>query len=100
MQIKFAFIKSKVAKRIFILFVIAAIIPVALIGVVSYHYVANLLIEQTHKHLTIESKSYGMAIFDRILVAESQLVGLSESLIHSNSIDVGINKISQEIDSS
>lgn len=78
----------------------AAIIPVAIIGVVSYNYVVNLLIEQTHKHLTIESKSYGMAIFDRILVAESQLVGLGESLTHSNSIHVGINKTSQEVDSS
>ncbi len=88
MNIQFAFIKSKVAKRIFILFVIAAIIPISVIGVISYNYVTNLLSEQKHKHLTVEGKSYGMAIFDRILVAESQLIGVGESLVQSNSIDI------------
>ena len=38
-----------------------------------------------------------MAIFDRILVAESQLIGLGESLIHTNSIDVGINKSTKKL---
>lgn len=99
MQIQFAFIKSKVAKRIFILFVIAAIIPIAITGIVAYNYVTNLLTLQEHKHLTVQSKSYGMAIFDRILVAESQLIGLGENIISANSIDVGVSKYSQEVES-
>ncbi len=100
MQIQFAFTKSKVAKRIFILFFLAAILPVSITGIVTYNYVTNLLTQQKYKHLSLESKSYGMAIFDRILVAESQLNGLGESLIDTNYINFEINQIFQEIDSS
>jgi diguanylate cyclase (GGDEF)-like protein len=83
MQIQYAFLKSKVAKRIFILFIVAAIIPVSIMGVITYQYVTKLLTEKEHKHLTLESKSYGMAIFDRILVAESQMIGFSEYLVQN-----------------
>ncbi|MFK7816703.1 MAG: EAL domain-containing protein [Gammaproteobacteria bacterium] len=100
MQIKFAFIKSKVAKRIFILFVITAIIPVTITGIVAYNHVTSLLVKQQHKHLTIESKSYGMSIFDRILVAESQLIALSENLLQSKSLAMDITAQYNEIDSS
>jgi diguanylate cyclase (GGDEF)-like protein len=100
MLIQFALLKSKVARRIFTLFLIAAIIPVTLTGIVSYKYVINILLEEKLKYLGSESKSYGMAIFDRILIAESQLIGLSENLIHSTSIEVGENQASQEIDTS
>ncbi len=97
MQIHFAFLKSRVAKRIFILFVIAAIIPISVIGIVAYKHVTNLLISQQHKHLTVESKSYGMSIFDRILVAQDQLNAIGKNIIQSKSITTNLKNQSKEI---
>ena len=100
MRLEFAFFKSKVTKRILILFVLAAIIPISVTGFVSYNFVINLLTEQKQKQLFTESKSYGMSIFDRILVAESQLIGLSEALLYTNSINNDLDAAYQNIDAS
>ncbi len=88
MQIKFALLKSKVAKRIFFLFVIAAVIPTGIFSVLSYNYVTSLLTKQKQEHLVSSSKSYGMAIYDRILNAEQQFLKLHESLKFSNDVDI------------
>jgi len=88
MHLQIAFLNSKVANRIFFLFVISAIIPVGLIGALTYNYVTSLLTEQKQKHLSASSKSYGMSIYDRILVTEDQFISLGENLLHSNEIDL------------
>ncbi len=100
MQFELAFIKSKVAKRILTLFVLAAIIPISITGFISYKYMIELLLEQKQDHMSSESKSYGMAIFDRILVAESQLIGLGENLLLSNSINTEANNPILKVDDS
>jgi|GEM_PF-3051084 len=86
MQIQFAHLKSKVAKRILLLFVIAAIIPVALTGVIAYKHVTTLLTEQKKQHLLAASKAYGMSIFDRIVVADDQFKALESSIFYPGSI--------------
>jgi len=99
MQIKFAFLKSKVAKRIFILFIFAAIIPVTLTGVLSYKYVTSLLVKQKLEHISSKSKAYGMSIFDRLVVAESQLISLENILLNSNQFELSAADDTIQIDS-
>jgi len=99
MQIQFAFFKSKVAKRIFSLFLIAAIIPVALTGYISYKYVTTSLSDQKKQHLSASSKAYGMSIFDRLIVAESQLISLKNILLESNSLNHAMGSEVLSIDS-
>ena len=79
MNLETTFIKSKVANRILILFVLSAIIPVGFTGYFSYKFVVNLLSEQKQTQLDSKSKSYGMNIFDRLKVAESQFITLTNN---------------------
>ncbi|MGI9227963.1 MAG: EAL domain-containing protein [Gammaproteobacteria bacterium] len=88
MQIQFAFLRSKVAKRLFFLFVITAIIPIGVVGILSYNYVTSILTKQKQEHLIASSKTYGMAIYDRILTAENQFINLGENLLHSNDFNI------------
>jgi len=76
-KIELKFLTSKVASRVFILFVMAAIIPVTVTGIFAYKYVSDLLITQKQEQLSSASKSYGMAIYDRILIAEEKFKHLT-----------------------
>lgn len=95
MQIQFAFLKNKVAKRIFLLFVVTSIIPIGIVGVISYNYVISLVTEQKQEQLAASSKAYGMSIYDRISVTENQFTSLGEDLLHSNNIDLSTNADTQ-----
>ena len=88
MVLQLKFLSSKVAKRIFFLFVIAAIIPISFVGFLSYNYIASLLTNQKHEQLSASSKTYGMAIYDRMLLAEEQFTRLSNELAKSNAINI------------
>lgn len=58
--------KSKVAKRIFGLFILAAFIPVILISLISFNYISTQLDQETRRQLYRESRSLGLVIFDRL----------------------------------
>ena len=72
MKLRHTFLTSKVSKRIFLLFIAAAIIPITITGIFSFNYVSSILNSQKHEYLTAASKSYGMSIYDRLLVADEQ----------------------------
>ena len=80
------YFKSKVAEKLLILFVFAAIIPVAVTGYFSYKFVTNLLVELKSSHLSSASKSYGNSIFDRIVIAEDHLNNVVIDIVKSNKI--------------
>ncbi len=84
MRIKGSFLQSKVARRVFALFVLTALIPVAFLSLFSHYQVTRLLIEQTHRELTVYASSYGTTAYERLLLAERTLgnvtAGLSREL--------------------
>ena len=84
MKLKRSFLSSKVSKRIFILFIVSAIIPIAITGIFSYNYVSSILNSQKQEYLAAASKSYGMSIYDRLLVAEEQFNTLVDNLLREN----------------
>jgi diguanylate cyclase (GGDEF)-like protein len=70
-----SFLQSRVARRIFGLFVLSALVPVAFLSIFSYAQVTRLLTEQTHRELAGFSAAYGTAAYERLLLAERALRG-------------------------
>ncbi|MEQ1774961.1 MAG: EAL domain-containing protein [Burkholderiales bacterium] len=73
MKIEGSFLQSKVARRVFALFVLTALIPVAFISVFSHYQVTRLLTEQTQRELALFGASYGSSSYERLLLAERTL---------------------------
>jgi diguanylate cyclase (GGDEF)-like protein len=63
------FVTGRVARRVFLLFVLSAFIPLALVAVLSLAQVREVLLQQAEQRLAATSKAYGTAIFDRLLLA-------------------------------
>ena len=77
MKIRTAFLHSKVARRIVILFVSCALLPVTILAAVSFYEVSSQLREESEKQLMRASKGQGMAIYERLETLDSDLQLLS-----------------------
>lgn len=73
MNLDTKFLRSKVARRIFILFVISAVVPIITLAVISFNQVNTLLNQQTALQLHSESKDAGMAILERLSFLRDEL---------------------------
>jgi diguanylate cyclase (GGDEF)-like protein len=73
MKIDATFLRSKVARRIFMLFIVSALLPVATLAFLSFSQVTTHLNEQNKRHLHQSSKAVGMAILERLLGLEAEL---------------------------
>jgi diguanylate cyclase (GGDEF)-like protein len=60
---------TRVARRLFLLFVLSAFLPLAAIAVVSLAQVRELLLAQADQRLQATAKGIGMVLFDRLLLA-------------------------------
>lgn len=76
-QIKKNILQSKVARRIVILFLISAIIPVVLTALLSMGTLANMFNQYSEEQLHRESKFYGMMVLNRLKIVENKLNGLA-----------------------
>ena len=73
MKLEGTFLRSKVAIRIFVLFVCCALLPIAALAVLSFSHVTKHLSEQTQKRLHQASKDAGGAIAERLYFLDSEL---------------------------
>lgn len=73
MRIETTFLRSKVARRIFVLFVLCALLPIAGLAIISYRQVSNQLSRQSQSRLRQATKATGMSIFERLLLLEGQM---------------------------
>jgi len=80
MSLELAFLKSKVARRIFTLFIFCALVPIAALAVVSFSQVTDQLYEQSWKRLRESTKAMGMSIFERLTFLENELKVFSSNL--------------------
>jgi signal transduction histidine kinase len=64
---------TKVARRIFILFMVCAVLPVSVLAVISFSHVENQLNEQSRKRLRNENKALAMSIYERLLLLRAEL---------------------------
>ncbi|HEX6633422.1 MAG TPA: EAL domain-containing protein [Usitatibacter sp.] len=61
--------RGHVARRLFMLFVLSAFLPLALIAALSLGEVRSLLLQQGEQRLAATAKAYGMTLYERLLVA-------------------------------
>jgi putative nucleotidyltransferase with HDIG domain len=80
MNLELAFLKSKVARRIFTLFIFCALVPIAALALVSFSQVTDQLYEQSWKRLLESTKAMGMSVFERLTFLENELKVFSSNL--------------------
>jgi len=80
MSIELSFLKSKVARRIFTLFIFCALVPIVALAVISFSQVTDQLYEQSRERLRESTKAIGMSIFERLTYLENDLKVLSSGL--------------------
>lgn len=78
--IKGTFLNSKVARRIFTLFVISALLPVFILSFFSIRQIHNLTTHNIERDLRQDAKSYGLSVYDRLLLLDEKLAVHAASL--------------------
>lgn len=64
------FFRSRVARRVFLQFILAAFIPVAVTTLLVVDQTHDTLIDQSHKQLRATSKAVGRSIYERLLFVD------------------------------
>jgi hypothetical protein len=77
MKIERTFLRSKVARRIFTLFICCALIPIGALGILSFNRVEKQLNETGQRRLHHANKAVGMAILERLAFLEDEMKGMA-----------------------
>ncbi len=80
MKLEATFFRSKVARRILVLFVCCALVPITAVAILSFTRVTKQLNEQSHRRLRQGAKAMGMSIYERLLFLESDMEIMASSL--------------------
>ncbi len=73
--------RSKVARRVFTLFMISSLIPVLILAVLSIYHVRSISTEQIASRLKQDAKYYGLSLYDRLQIIDEEL------LFHASMLD-------------
>lgn len=68
-----AFLRSKVAQRMSILFIICALFPIVILALLSFRNVTNQLYQQSQSRLHQANKLISMAIYERLVLLGTEL---------------------------
>jgi signal transduction histidine kinase len=90
MHIDKAFLTSKVARRIFFLFIFCALLPLTILAAVTFKTVTAQLTEQAIKRLGQECKLKGLEIYNNLMVMDTALGIFISSL--DQSADAGFHE--------
>jgi putative nucleotidyltransferase with HDIG domain len=75
-----AFLRTRVGRRILGLFMLSALVPVAMVGFIAYQRVGSQLEEQSRARVFQASKTHGMAIIERLHFLETELKTAADAL--------------------
>ncbi len=73
MTLNTTFLRSRVARRIFVLFVACALVPMAVLTTLSFMEVSRQLRSQNERQLQQAAKSLGLGIYERLTILDSDL---------------------------
>ena len=79
-EVQRGFLQSKVARRIFLLFIVCVLIPLSALAYFSYSKVAKQLYSQAQKQLYQSNKSTGMSVIERLFSLDNDLKLITTSL--------------------
>ncbi|MFQ5848366.1 MAG: HD domain-containing phosphohydrolase [Candidatus Methylomirabilales bacterium] len=80
MNLDTTFLRSKVARRIFTLFVVCALLPIAALAIISFSQVTDQLNAQSRRRLHQASKAAALGIYERLLLLEAEMRTLASTL--------------------
>jgi putative nucleotidyltransferase with HDIG domain len=80
MKLDTAFLRSKVGRRIFALFVLCALLPIAALAIISFRQVTRQLQEQSRARLRQAGEALGMSTFERLTLLETEMKMLASTL--------------------
>jgi diguanylate cyclase (GGDEF)-like protein len=89
LRIESAFLRSKVARRVFLLFVLSAFVPVVVIVLVLLGHFSGLLEQLGYRELNSMSKSYGMSVVQRLVTLEGATAKLTANVNHDRASEKG-----------
>ena len=73
MSVQWAFLRSKVARRLLLIFVGCALLPIGVLSLITFDRVTDQLYEQTHRRLHRASKATALGILSRLQSLAAQL---------------------------
>src|SRR6516165_2375327 len=93
MKIQTTFLHSKIARRIFWLFVLCALIPITVLALVSLYNVSGQLKEESHRRLHQAAREEAMIVLARLVSLEGdlKLVALAERGHSAGSLPSSVN---------
>ena len=66
-------LQSRFGRRLLLLFVGCAVLPIAIVAAVSYNHVRTELRSQTERRLALANKALGLAVYERLLLLDATL---------------------------
>jgi putative nucleotidyltransferase with HDIG domain len=72
-RIETTFLRSRVARRIFTLFLCCAVVPIAALAILSSWFVTGQLQAQSQRRLHQASRAMGLAFYERIMLLDAEL---------------------------
>lgn len=99
MKIETTSLRSKVARRIFMLFIVCALLPITVLACLCFSHVTKQLTEQSQRRLHQTSKAIGMAIFEQLLFLEAnmKMLAFNLSASHSATLQVDSEEFSEHL---
>ncbi len=80
MKLDRTFLRSKVARRIFMLFIVCALVPIAALAIISFATVTKQLNAQSQRRLHQASKAVALSIYERLLFLEATMKAVASNL--------------------
>ncbi|GGI88233.1 EAL domain-containing protein [Legionella impletisoli] len=81
MKIDWNFFQSKVARRVFLLFILSALIPVIFLAIFQITQISRQLNETSQQHVRQSVKTIGMDLIGRLFHLENQISLLGKAII-------------------
>lgn len=80
LQIDNSFLRSKFSRRIFLLFILSAVIPVTIIALLSFTQITSQFTKQSYEQSRIAGKAIGMELYRRLTMAHDELASVGKRL--------------------
>ena len=85
LQIDNSFLHSKFSRRIFLLFILSAVIPVTVIALLSFTQISSQFTKQSFEQSRIACKAIGMELYRRLTAAHDELKSIGRILSEETS---------------
>ena len=80
LQLDNSFLRSKFSRRIFLLFILSAVIPVTVIALLSFTQISAQSNKQSYEQSRIVCKAIGMDLYRRLTMTHDELMSIGRSL--------------------